>query len=99
MMVRSLYGVVLLIITALTSPGFAEQSSRVGKRVLPRHGDVKLYAAAGGAEVKDLGTLFQRCYRVQAESQGWLQFRQRGVKGWCSAADVVPVEQALDFFA
>src|SRR5437868_4816486 len=61
------------LLAAFASAVRAEETSWVGKRVLPRHADVKGYtdAAAKGARPQPLQR--DKIYKVRAEQQGRLQ--------------------------
>jgi tetratricopeptide (TPR) repeat protein len=69
----------------------------IGKRVVQKLGDFAL--SNNGEPVERSGKVIDS-YRVeQADGPSlFLKAESQGLSGWAAAADVVPVEQALDFF-
>jgi tetratricopeptide (TPR) repeat protein len=97
------------LMTAFAGTSHAQQSSSdswVGKRVITRYGTVLQVGGqvvddegrgknlARGKEIRDC-----RVYRVERVNGPWLWLvaEGSGVKGWAQAANVIPLDQAIDY--
>lgn len=69
----------------------------VGKRVVQKTSKIRLRPEGTPSEPKDVLWVY-RVERVDGDSL-WLQAEEVGVSGWAQASDVVPIEQAIDFFS
>jgi tetratricopeptide (TPR) repeat protein len=90
----------LVIALASTPPLLAQQPARaddgrVGKRVVPKYREFRLRV---GERVIDPRAI--EIYRVDRVNGPWLRLKAdgQGLGGWSLADQVVPVEQAIDFF-
>jgi tetratricopeptide (TPR) repeat protein len=66
----------------------------VGKRVVQKHADLRLRIERRVVNTKNRLEI----YRVEQVNGPWLWLHARELSGWVPANQVVPVEQAIDFF-
>jgi tetratricopeptide (TPR) repeat protein len=84
--------------TVQKPPATEEKPRWIGKRVLPKSGTLTLRV---NDEPIERGAGAIDFYRVE-QTDGplvWLRAETLGVSGWADAKDVVPVDQALEFFS
>ena len=89
--------IVLVVgLAASSAARAAEEESWVGKHVLGKRPDLALKVGEQfGAKVADL----PQPMRVEREEGKWLWIDFAGKAGWLKKDDVVPVEQAVDYFS
>jgi tetratricopeptide (TPR) repeat protein len=68
-------------------------SGWIGKRVVQKHRGFQLRIENQVIEPKGLAT-----YRVEQVNGPWLWLRAKELSGWAPADQVVPIEQAIEFF-
>ncbi|HEV7222287.1 MAG TPA: tetratricopeptide repeat protein, partial [Pirellulales bacterium] len=88
-------GVAIVLVVGLAARA-AEDESWVGKHVLGKRPDLALKVGETfGAKVADL----PQPMRVEREEGHWLWIDFAGKAGWLKKSDVVPFDQAVDYFS
>ena len=91
---RALPVVLILAISSVNSPAHAQKISPwIGKKVVTKY---QTPLKVGG-QVVDKGDAF-RVYTVEQVNDGWLWLASGSVKGWATASEVIPFDQAIDFY-
>ena len=73
----------------------AQDNSRwVGQRVVAKYGT----SLRTGDQVVYVDNVF-RVYRVQQEQGEWLWLETDGIAGWVQPSEVIPVDQAVDYYS
>jgi tetratricopeptide (TPR) repeat protein len=89
--------VVLGLVAILPATALARQAAGeawVGRRVMPKHRGFRLRV---GSEVVDRKG-WPAFYRVEQADAPMLRLRGQEISGWAPAEEVVPVENAMEFF-
>jgi tetratricopeptide (TPR) repeat protein len=76
----------------------AEGKSWVGKKIMPKEGQLDLRVVDAHGQWKMVGTLENAIVTVEKEDGPWIKLRSRGVSGWIEKKDAVLLEDALDYF-
>lgn len=88
-----------LVVACCVGPAHAgEGDSWVGKRVMTKRDGQKIVKADANGRDRDVATLSDILYAVEADSGGRVRVRHRGVTGWLAKADAVPLGDAARYF-
>lgn len=85
------------ILLAQPAEGADDAAAWVGKRVVPKTGNLPLHAEPRD-NAKSLGPITDAIVTVEQEGNGWIKVRPHAETGWIKADDCVPLDKALDYF-
>jgi tetratricopeptide (TPR) repeat protein len=89
-----------IVALSMNGPGHAqEKESWVGQIVLVKHDGIEFKRAdATPGKLEEPQTLKAISYRVEAEDASRVRVQQAGVSGWLAKADVVRLDDAVEYF-
>jgi tetratricopeptide (TPR) repeat protein len=76
-----------------------EGDSWVGKRVMTKEAGQKIVKPDANGQDRNVATLNDILYTVEADDGGRIRVRHRGVVGWLAKADAVPLGDAIRYFS